>query len=261
MLTSPGVDAIVHIANDVSLSDDPNKVITPTVNAIKGMLELANKEPSIKRFVLTSSSIASIPAPIPEEEFTIDANSWNLDVIDKSWNPPSGTAAPFDVYAASKVLGEQALWEGTKNSNIHFVSNAVLPFFTIGSVIHDKLHGSTNTWLRSLYDNDAEATEIIKSLGPSYYVNVEDIARLHVGATIFEDVKNQRLFGFAGKFDFNTLLDALHKVDPARPLPAKIELNRVNRSTVDNKSALDILKRFGQDDWVSFEKSVRDNVA
>ena len=51
----------------------------------------------------------------------------------------------------------------------------------------------------------------IKHIPPQYYVNVQDTARLHVIALVNPSVKDERVFAFAGPFDFNDILGVLRK--------------------------------------------------
>ncbi|PLB48984.1 hypothetical protein P170DRAFT_171816 [Aspergillus steynii IBT 23096] len=53
------VDSIAHVAGDVSFGPDPTKVIPPSVEALRRLLEVTTKEPSPKRFVFTSSDQAA----------------------------------------------------------------------------------------------------------------------------------------------------------------------------------------------------------
>ncbi|GAQ07540.1 aldehyde reductase 2 [Aspergillus lentulus] len=88
-----GVDAIAHVTSDLSFGSDPKKVITPMLEALRSFLRSATKEPSVKRFVLTSSAIAAL-TPQPEKEIHIDASTWNDSGIerrgDRRRTTPSG---------------------------------------------------------------------------------------------------------------------------------------------------------------------------
>lgn len=54
-----GVDAVIHVASDTTFNDNPEEVINGVVHGVEAFLAAANKEQSVKRFVLTSSSTAS----------------------------------------------------------------------------------------------------------------------------------------------------------------------------------------------------------
>jgi nucleoside-diphosphate-sugar epimerase len=72
-LRNSGVSGVTHVASNLTFDSDPNKVIPEVLAGVNGILKSAAKEPSVKRFVYTSSSTA-ITAPIPNKEFIIDEN-------------------------------------------------------------------------------------------------------------------------------------------------------------------------------------------
>lgn len=107
-------------------TQDPNDIITPTVNGNLSILKAAAKEKSVKRFVLCSTA-ATLPNIPPNEEGTFTADMWNEDVVKKAWTPPHAPGKQLDVYAASKVEGEQALWRFIKEEKPGFVANSSKP--------------------------------------------------------------------------------------------------------------------------------------
>jgi len=60
----------------MSLDPDPNLVIPQNIAGAVSIAESAAKEPSVKRFVYTSSSTA-ITAPKPNKKFEISTKNWN----------------------------------------------------------------------------------------------------------------------------------------------------------------------------------------
>jgi len=65
-----GTSGVVHVASNLSFSADPNAVIPEVIAGIKSILNSAKKEPSVKRFVYTSSSTAATN-PKPNKKFTL----------------------------------------------------------------------------------------------------------------------------------------------------------------------------------------------
>lgn len=59
--------------------------------------------------------------------------------------------------------------------------------------------------------------------GPQWYVHTVDCALLHVAALIYDDVKSERLFAFAGLWSFNRMMDIWRKLYPQRKFPDNIE--------------------------------------
>lgn len=69
------VDAIIHVASDMTFSEDVSAVVGGVVKGVKLFLDAASKEPRVKRFVLTSSSTAAL-LPIPNKEVTVTKDTW-----------------------------------------------------------------------------------------------------------------------------------------------------------------------------------------
>ena len=129
------VNAVIHMATDTSFSADPNQVVAPTVAGVLNILRSAARMPSVKRFVLTSSSVAAL-FPQPGKEITVGADDYNDEAEDIAWAPaPYEPERAFAVYAASKNAGEKAFWKFVKEEKPNFVANTVLPNFNVGRII------------------------------------------------------------------------------------------------------------------------------
>ena len=242
------------------MSPDPEKVITPSVEGLRSILRAAKAVPSIKRFVLTSSSVA-VSVPIMEKEFAFDSQAWNEASIQQAYAPPPHPdSQAFAVYAASKALAEKALWDFVAKERPGFVANAVLPNFTMGPTLHEQLRGSTHNWLRDTWNNEPAGDAIMKMIGSQYWVSVEDIARLHVGAVMLDEVHNERLFGFTDKYSYNGLLKEMRRLDAERTLPAPMEDPGRDLSTVENGRAEEVLKLMGRPGWEKFEDTFKANL-
>lgn len=108
---SKGISTVIHVASDVSLNPDPNKVIPPAVNGTLSVLKTANDEPTVKRFVLTSSSLAA-SLPNLSTEVIVTKDSWNEQAIRAAQaDPPYLPERAEAVYSASKALAEKAAWK------------------------------------------------------------------------------------------------------------------------------------------------------
>ena len=127
------VDAVIHMASDVSFSPDPNVVVKDTESATLQILRSAAKVPSVKRFVLTSSSAAVL---FPGPDVTVDEGSWNEEALKLAWAPPPYTMErAFPVYAASKVAGEKAFWKFFEDEKPNFVGTTILPNMNLGRIL------------------------------------------------------------------------------------------------------------------------------
>ena len=223
-MTPPaGCSGVVHIAADLSFSPDPNAVIPFVVKSVNVLLNAAAKEPTIKRVVYTSSSIAASALP-PDPKSHIDASSWNLAAVEAAWKPPPyEPSRAVAVYAASKLEGEKACWNFVKSDQCSFVLNTVLPHTTWGQIFDRRQSASTAGWVRNLWDGQGAEVGRIGIIPARWFVNVKDVALLHVAALTEDDVRNERLLASASAFNDNDLLRLLRILGPDRNFPDDLE--------------------------------------
>jgi nucleoside-diphosphate-sugar epimerase len=99
---------------------DPN-AIDYTVNSTKKLLEVASREPLIRRFVYTSSITAAFSKSF-DGLFTVDENTWNRQVVEVLTTPTPGSNMPdpitraLTLYGASKVLAEWEIYSSNNGS-------------------------------------------------------------------------------------------------------------------------------------------------
>ncbi|KAH4823054.1 hypothetical protein HBH61_009860 [Parastagonospora nodorum] len=255
-------EGVAHVANDMSFCPDPNVVITGCVNGIKAILKEAKSTPSIKRFVYTSSSNAAT-RPLVGEARHVDSNTWNEDISKIAWAPPPYEPdRAYAVYAASKVACERAAWDFMKEQRPNFEFSTVLPNYTTGIILQPLSIpgiGSTARWVRDVFDHPFEEEFVTKlrDQDPQWQVDVEDIAKLHLAALTMDDVRSERLFGFAYRFNYNSFLHAFRNIAPGRQFPADEPGQQQPSTTIETQRSVELLKRFGADGWVPFEESVR----
>lgn len=255
-----GASGFIHTATPVMVSYDPNEGIPLVVNGTLNALKAATNEPSVKRFVLTSSSTAAA-SPKPNVEFVIDGNTWNEEAVKAAWAPPpyEGEQRKLDVYSASKTQGEEAAWKYVKENKPGFVLNTVLPNCNMGLVLSPEHQGAPSTvgWIKALW-NEFKGQEKLAVNPPQYYVNVQDTARVHVGALIFPDVQGERLLDFAYPFNWNDILAEFRKLFPDRQFMDDMPGLGKDLSKVANQRAEEIVKRFGRPGWTNLEDTIRD---
>jgi hypothetical protein len=93
-----------------------------------------------------------------------------------------------------------------------------------------------------------------------YYIDVEDTGRLHVAAAIFDHVKEQRIFGFAGRFSWDAILDIFRKNFPDRTFPENFSGGEDPNEIEPRDKAEQLLKDLGRPGWTSLEESILANV-
>jgi nucleoside-diphosphate-sugar epimerase len=255
-------EGVAHVASDLSFDPDPNVVITGCVNGIRAILQEAHSTPTIKRVVYTSSSNA-LTKPLVGEPRHINSNSWNNEILDEAWAPPPyKDDRAYAVYAASKIACERAAWDFVREKQPNFTFNTVLPNYTSGIILHPlsiQGAGSTARWVRDVFDHPFEEQFVqkLRDQDCGWQVDVEDVAKLHLGALAFSDVKNERLLGFAHRYNYNSFLAAFRIAAPDRTF-ATDDRGQQQPSTIpDTQRSVEILNRFGGHGWVPFQESVR----
>ncbi|KAG5300569.1 aldehyde reductase II [Histoplasma ohiense] len=256
-----GASGLIHVATPVLVTYDPNEGIPMVTNGTVNILESARKEPLMKRVVLTSSSTAAA-SPQPNVEFTMDAGTWNEDIVRAAWAPPpyEGWQRRHNVYAASKTEGEKIAWKWVRDNQPDFVLNTVLPNANFGKMLSSQHQGfrSTAGWVKAVWEGfrGQYADEVFNK--PQYYVNVRDNALVHVAALIYEDVRAERLFAFAQPYNWNDVLAAMRKLYPDRQFIDDLPGLGRDLSKVTNQGAEDLLKRISGRGWTGFEQTIKE---
>ncbi|KAL3495788.1 hypothetical protein BJX62DRAFT_252830 [Aspergillus germanicus] len=251
-----GAAGFIHVANDMTSSPDASIAIPRAVNGALNALRASAKEPSIKRFVYTSSSFAAT-LPKPGQRFTIAANTFNEEAIERAWGP---NADGDSVYAASKVEAERTIAKWVQENNSPLVVNYILPNANIGPLISAANQGypTTARWTKALWDSDYAS---LSHVPPQHYINVQDDARLHIIGLADPAVQGERIFAVAGPFNLNDILEGLRRLYPERKWEDYPDDKR-DLSTFEPITRAEALlrKAYGRG-FITLEESVKRNAA
>ncbi|KAI4219184.1 MAG: hypothetical protein L6R36_008512 [Xanthoria steineri] len=263
---SVGCAGVMHVASDLTLNPDPYAVIPMVLSGVKNTLTAAARNPSVKRFVYTSSSAAAT-APITDKVFHVDASTWNDADVEAAWAPPPYTEdRKLAVYAASKTLAEKECWRFMREEKPAFIFNAVLPNCNIGRILSKEQPASTGGWYKKLWEGDAETLKLLREqFAPQHYINVTDTALLHLAGLLEADVAGERLMAFAGPFNFNDTADLLEKIDADGGGDGSRRWQRIRDApkdlkTVDTARAEELLRRYGKPGFTGLEVSLKEAV-
>lgn len=200
--------------------------------------------------------------PKPNSKYHVDEKTWNDEAVELGKAHPGSvqTQAPnfsLIVYCASKTLAERKCWEFAKKQP-GLVMNTVNPNFNIGRILEGCESASTGGMIRKAWEDNPEVlVGSMKMMGPQYFVDVQDTARLHVAALMYEDVKSERLLGFSEPFNLTSILAAMKEIDPKHSLPDAPENEDQDLSTVATERAAELLKRFGRPGFTDMQTSIR----
>ncbi|KAL7904252.1 hypothetical protein GGI35DRAFT_489969 [Trichoderma velutinum] len=252
------VDGVIHTATPNALDPNPNNVIPETVDLVVNLARAAAAEKSVKAFVYTSTIGAISMLPF-KPGFHFDGTNWNDDVRDIAWAPPPYTPERgFPVYVQSKVEAEKAFWKFVEEEKPSFTSNTIVVSTVFGPRLHVSQGGSTAAWLLGIANNDPTALQFFPT---SIFVDVRDVALLHIAALLDPTIKSTRLPAWATEFYWDDVLDILRNYQPGKPFPANLGIAKVPLGTADTKQAKKALQEWGgQDDFISLEKGVIDTL-
>ena len=98
-----------------------------------------------------------------------------------------------------------------------------------------------------------------------YFVDVQDVGRLHVAAAVLDHVRGRRIFAFASRYHWADILRVLRKLladDPARlaRIPGDFSGGEDPNEIVPRHEAEKLLQELGRPGWTTLEESVADAV-
>ncbi|GKZ36198.1 hypothetical protein AbraIFM66950_007194 [Aspergillus brasiliensis] len=284
-----GVSGVAHVATILGHRSD---LITSVISTNRNLLVSAAREDTITRFVYTSSSEAATFSSFLEHKAgpstQISVDTWNEEAIRRSQtNAAMSPKRGFDMYAASKTLGEQALWKWAEENRPGFVintgktnppqklpctydnvHNTVLPSVCFGATIDAKSqgHASSSGWPAAIFRNQFDQVwPFLQHVIPTgaYCVDAEDVALLHVAGLTHPEVKNERLFAFGHPFTWNEVVSIFRKAFPDRELPRELlGTGETFRYEIGpDAHAQEILRAMGKPGWSSLEDTLMANVS
>ncbi|KAJ5858694.1 hypothetical protein N7534_003971 [Penicillium rubens] len=102
--------------------------------------------------------------------------------------------------------------------------------------------------------------EFIDNFPPFFFVDVEDVARLHIAALLHLEVAHERLIAFAGPFNRNDLIKSLQHHFPDQQFPEEFPKLTQNESRIlPAKRVQDLLKHMWGKGFTSLD-SLRANL-
>ncbi|GAA5826609.1 hypothetical protein JCM5353_004988 [Sporobolomyces roseus] len=279
-----GVDAIAHVASSMIPSPSYENTVEVSVKGILNALRAAAANSSVKRFVLTSSTVAAGVAQAGAPRETFDESSWFKESISYARSlPEDNPMKPGMNYLASKTASEVAAWEFVKTEKPSFTLNTILPSVAVGEILDPssqlgstgKIGQSSLSRTLSLYDQakltvyetltvkdlyTGESDVWAKSLPLQNLVPVRDTALLHVGALTLPSVSNTRLFATAHSANWNDVLAIFRKLYPGKEYK-DFEGQATEFSTYKSEKSLEVLKELGQQGWTDMEITIKQLVA
>ena len=226
-------------------------------------LNAADQTPEVVRVVHTSSSLAAT-FPSPDAPKSLTQDTFNDAAVAKAWpfsSPPSeGENAgerSLTIYAAMKTESERACWAYMRERKRSFALNTILPNVNFSTVLCPSHQGAPSTifWAKSAFTGEY-FDRLGSVVGPQWYISTRDCARLHVAALLDADVVDERIYGFAQRWDYNALLAVYRARYPTRTFPADLPGLKKDLCEPPHERAEEVLKRIKGKGWDDLEEVV-----
>ncbi|EXJ80214.1 hypothetical protein A1O1_08356 [Capronia coronata CBS 617.96] len=214
-----GVYGIIHTASPVDFTlKTVDEFFGPAVGGNLSILESAKSHagPQLKAFVVTSSVAAIVDKWKQPPDHAYSEADWNTtgeSVARETFSAPVA-------YGASKTAAERAVWEWTQRNEPSFAVAAVNPAVVTGPPVSwpatpDKL----NETLMPIWKIWSGDKTLPPQIGGAGYIDVRDVARMHVWALEHPDRSNgQRYMLVNGKAPPQAAADLLRDKFPDRDI-------------------------------------------
>ena len=201
-----GADALLHTASPFPLVQpkSEDELIRPAVDGTIRALTAAHKA-GIARVVLTSSIVA-IYGGHPD----------GVELNEELWTDVTNSSV--DAYAKSKTLAEQAAWNFAESHNIQLTT--INPGVVIGAPLDANFGSSISIIERLLNRKDPVLPKLTFA-----YVDVKDVARLHVAALENEATAGHRYLATSDSLSFSEVVSAMQSAFPNRKFVSRVAPN------------------------------------
>ncbi|ORY92490.1 hypothetical protein BCR35DRAFT_348878 [Leucosporidium creatinivorum] len=185
-----GVSFIAHAATPINFHPKDNKrdVLDPAIDGLLGLLKSAQKAPSVKAFVYTSSiaAYADLTKPFAKNEVLTEKHFVPFTYDQAAAFPPEDG---FFTYSASKELSEKPGQEFMNREKPSFTFTTIAPTLVLGEDHQVPLTWemgksvSSLAWAFGAIESKKYPSSIGQSIDASQgsipFVNVVDVARAH----------------------------------------------------------------------------------
>mgnify|MGYP000275835689 CR=1 FL=1 len=201
-----GVDALLHTASPFPIVQpkSEDELIRPAVEGTQRALRAAHAA-GVKRVVLTSS-IAAIYGGQPA----------GIQLNEELWTDV--TSSGVDAYTKSKTLAERAAWELADEHDLRLTT--INPSVVVGAPLDENFGSSISIVERLVNRKDPVLPKLIFA-----YVDVKDVARMHVAALQNEATVGQRYLTTSDSLSFFDVVSVLKNAFPNRKFVSRVAPN------------------------------------
>jgi len=237
--SNPLFDAVIHTASPFHYgpADPKRDMIDPAVNGTREILRAIKAlASSVKRVVVTSSFAA-----------VLDPGSTKMSYNGENWNPitmeQALTGGP-STYVGSKTFAERAAWDFLASEKPTFTLATINPVLLFGPVLQLDSLSSINTSNADMCDMVQGKMKTEIAARAFHWVDVRDVALMHVLAAELETAAGKRFIAAAGPYSNNEVAQIIKEkfAELSDKLPEEIDVSSAGAElTIDTTPAREIL--------------------
>ncbi|GAA6056229.1 hypothetical protein JCM3770_002098 [Rhodotorula araucariae] len=251
-----GVTIVAHTASPFhyEVTDNERDMLIPALEGTRQCLRAAQKEPSVKRVVVTSSFAAVLDFDRMSPDTTFTHEDWNSATYDAA---KKSDQAPY-VYCASKKLAEEEAWKIAREPETKWKLSTICPPMVFGPPLQviESLK-SLNTSSGAVWSVvDAEAVpETQFPVG----TDSRDIANLHVLASTTDEGADKRFLCIAFHYDNTQIAQVAREAFPE--LKGRVPEAEVSGGAPHFMTDSSFVEQTFGYKWIPFEQSTKDTLA
>lgn len=122
---------------------------------------------------------------------------------------------------------------------------------------------STSTWMSELFvgKRDGVIASFLATRPPTWIVDVNDTAVLHVAALLAADINGRRLWAAGHQVDnINEILNVWRRKYPDRDITEDFAVQRGSKQVLDRNVETELLHRYAGRDYIPLEQTLIETV-
>ncbi|KFY09937.1 hypothetical protein V491_07886 [Pseudogymnoascus sp. VKM F-3775] len=248
-----GVDHILHLASPIASSIKKEEMFPPALEGTLSILRSAKEVGSIKKVVITSSSLALEPLDgAPEGGVIREENGWNLSVnTNDNFDTGNDIFTSFKLYAASKLVANNASWEFVEKEKPGFELFTIHPSLVYGHNLIQQsakeMEGSSNGLLFNSIISGAFKDSALFS------VYIGDVADAHIKCLDDSVTTGTKYLVSGTPYTWKHIVEILEKDYPGVPH----KLDKESKPVLKNADTTRVERELGIK-WTAPEKMIKE---
>jgi nucleoside-diphosphate-sugar epimerase len=237
-LAFQGCVGVFHTASPFlyNVKDPEKDLLIPALQGTRNVLEAVVRTPSVKKVVLTSSTVSIYMA---ENQINMTEEDWSREevLIEKKM-----------FYPLSKTRAEKFAWDFHKDHQDKFDMVVVNPTFVLGTMLQPTLNTSSELLLLHLNGTKKKLFNATFTI-----VDVHDVAQAHLLA--YEKPMKGRLINIGHHTNWKEMCEVIKRLRPEANVPTELEDTPFIQRSFDTSKSVELGVKY-----TDLEVTIRDSI-